>query len=918
MTAPARAGSNHTTRAVVVFVLVLTVAAVAVAAAAAGLPAAGGVPWTVLPVLAVLLVAATWLLVPFRYGDSVDAGNLVEAAIAPLLIAFAPLHVIVVVALSQVANGLLRRLAPIKVAFNTAMWALAAGLGGLVMAPLHAAPLWPDRVLGLVAALAVVGVVNALAFGTVLTLAEGEPLRRLARRLVPVIDLGWLAAWAVNAAFGLLFALALVATPVAVAVFGVPLIVLHLAYRSYSAARADQARLAATHRAAARLAEPLQPLTAIPAFLRDLVDCFDAGAAEVVLRTPEGRQIHRVDRGGAHMVRTDAEDTACLEGLLAAMSGPVRLEAGQDHPVARALHEAGASDCLGSPLLDGDRVLGAVLVLDRGGFEGSAAADLAIVEALAQQITAAIVKGRLLDDVLQERHKLAQIVTRASDGICSFGPDGTVVTWNPAMEAITGLRARDVIGRRVPAALGLRSASGRPVDLQDWPASRPPTQLRITAADGTSRRLTCSYSTGSNGGGDAALIVVARDVTPAAEQAALRRQVSELLEADEARRAIVDQLQQAVVPGPVEISGAELAASYEASDPSAPTGGDLYDWQVLPSGEVHIAVVDVLGHGVAATKDALAVVHTLRVVTADGTPLGEVVARADELLGAQHPGLVATVIVARYDPATGCLQVASGGHPPALLVSAQGTVTQVAASGGVIGWPGAGSDDVSETTLGPGDALILYTDGLIEARKNILDGMDTLVEHAAQVAHLPAAPLAEELVRRALAGADRRDDTLALVLRRDPLGARAQHVTWTFAPDAVEASATRRALHAWLERRGLQAHDAVLVAGELLANAARAARGRVTLTAALDRGSIILEVSDDGGRPDAGSSAATDVGTSLPGADADGGRGLFIVRQLCDEVDVRQTPQGWHVRGVVPLGATRRQQGLVKDRLQTT
>jgi PAS domain S-box-containing protein len=747
------------------------VAAVAVAVEVASLPAPAPFNWVALPLLVGLLVAATWFVVPFRYGDSVDAVNLIEAALAPLLVAYPPLVVVAVAALSQVVNGLLRRLSWVKTAFNTAMWALAAGLGSAVVAAVGGRAIWPQRILGLLAALAVVGLVNNVAFATVLALAERDRLRRIAVRFAPVVQLAWLGGWGVNAAVGLLFALAYLASPVAVALFGVPLLVLHLAYRSYSAARADQARLAAAHAAAARLAEPLEPLAAVPAFLREVAACFDAAAAELVLRVDGGRDVHRVDRAsGRYTLRSEAEDIASFEGAVAATPGAVLVSASLDDPLGRALADAGASECLAAPLLDVDRLVGAILVFDREGFEGSRAGEHAVLEALARETTGALAKGRLLADVLDERRKLAEIVDRASDGIATFADDGSVLTWNPALERITGLRSDDVLGRAgAVARLRLRSVEDEPIDVTHRPLAALPNELRLTATDGTTRHLTCSYSTGGADADSAALVVVARDVTPVEEHEALREQVTRLVEADAARRAVVEQLQQAVVPAPVAVPGGEIAAAYEASDESAPTGGDLYDWQVLPSGEVHVAVVDVLGHGVAATKDALAVVHTLRVVTAAGTPLERVVARADELLRAQHPDLVATVIVARYTPDTGRLQVAAGGHPPALVVTPRGEVVQVAASGGVVGWPGAGSDNVAETVLHPGDALVLYTDGLVEARKNILDGMDALVRHAAEVAELPAGELARELVARALAGADRRDGTLALVLRRDPL-----------------------------------------------------------------------------------------------------------------------------------------------------
>jgi anti-sigma regulatory factor (Ser/Thr protein kinase) len=335
--------------------------------------------------------------------------------------------------------------------------------------------------------------------------------------------------------------------------------------------------------------------------------------------------------------------------------------------------------------------------------------------------------------------------------------------------------------------------------------------------------------------------------------------------------------------------------SYLPSDPSAPTGGDIYDWQVLPDGEVHLCVVDVLGHGVGATKDALAVVHTLRVVTAEGRPLEDVVIRADELLSAQHPELVATVVIARYNPLTGRLRVAAGGHPPALLVRADGEVEQLAASGCAIGWPGAGSDVVVETTLGVDDALVLYTDGLIEARKDVIEGMEALVRHATALSSLPADELSRELIDRALAGAQRHDDTLALVLRRTPVAAEPETRSWVASPDLASVPQVRTELRTWLASLMTDPDDVVLAASELLANAVLAASHEVRLSATVSAHEVLLEVHDDGLAP----TQLDELGRSLPSDEAERGRGLFLVRAIASDVEVVATPDGTLLRATV-------------------
>lgn len=768
------------TGAVGAYVVVLAALTTALTLALDGRPSPGRDTLLVLPVLALLIAAAEWWLVRFRVGRDVNALNLVEAVLAPLLFAFPAAPVVLTVAAGQLIAAAIRRNDPLKASFNVAQWSLAAACGAAVVSAVGGDGLQARTVAGVLLALLVVGLVNNAAFTLVLAISQGGRPREVLRGLAPVVVPGWLGGLAANAALGLLFVLAYAGSPWAVLVFVVPLGLLHLAYRGQAAARADRGRLAGLHRAAGALTRPIDPREGVPGYLHEVAATFDARAVLLVLRGEAGREVHRLERGADGELSTtattslEAEDSATLAGAVAALPGPVMLRAHDGSPLARALQDAGADDLLAAPLLDDGRLLGALLVLDRGGLEPDATGELAVVEALAREAAGAFAKGRLLGRVIDERRKLELVVSTTSDGMLALDADGLVLSWNPALEHLTGLPASEVVGR--PGALiqlDLRTVRGEPVDLVAWRArDRLPAELRLRSLEGASRRVSCSYSVSYDASGEPeTLVVIARDVTPVEQIEQLRTQFERLVEAEAAQRLVVEHLQQAVMPPRPDVPGAEVGVSYVASDPTSPTGGDLYDCQLLPSGEVHLAVVDVLGHGTHATQDALTVMHTLRTVVLDRTPLDEVVARADELLGRQDRELVATVVLARYWPQDGRVQVVSGGHPPALVVTAGGQVRELEPGGCAIGWPAAGSDGVVEEHLSPGDALVLYTDGLVEARKDIVEGLEALAGHAREVAHLPAERFAQGLVARALAGAERRDDSLALVLRRAPLPA---------------------------------------------------------------------------------------------------------------------------------------------------
>lgn len=363
---------------------------------------------------------------------------------------------------------------------------------------------------------------------------------------------------------------------------------------------------------------------------------------------------------------------------------------------------------------------------------------------------------------------------------------------------------------------------------------------------------------------------------------------------ESAQRGVLHKLQEAVRPPTPTVPQTELGIFYLPADQQASMGGDLYDWVVLPDGTLHLAVVDVMGKGVSATKDAVAVTHALRLLVLEGEPLERIVARADALVTAQNPDLVATLMIGRYDPATGVLQLAGGGHPPLLLVSQKG-VRWVEAGGIPIGFPKAGSDQVVSVTLDRADTAIFYTDGLIESTKDILEGLESLSRHAGEVADYPAAPLARALVERSLAGAVRNDDSLALVLRRrsppavEPRSSRVPlaPLEYRFTPSTAAVPLARHLLEDWLVRVPVERDEAeglLLVATELAANAVRHAsghQGSVALRASVSGTDVCLEVEDDGAEP-------MDLPTpndELPDAFAERGRGLFLVRALVDQLD---------------------------------
>jgi PAS domain S-box-containing protein len=310
--------------------------------------------------------------------------------------------------------------------------------------------------------------------------------RRMSSGLRSVIVVGWL----VNTGLGVLFAVSYMGTPWSLPFVFVPLLMLYRAGRGCATARTDRVRLAALQRATHVLAVPIDPRDAFPAFLREVVAGFEAGAVEFL--TPAGGLV-------AH--RSATSDEVVVEPL--PTSGPV----------AECLD---ASGCIAAPMRAGDRVVGELRVHDRSGAAGFDDGERAVLEALAAEAAGALEKAALLDSVLEERHSLSTSVEATSDGILAVDADGVVRTWNPGLEAMTGYAAASMVGNPHAGVLRARDAAGAHVLLERWAEEgvELPADLQVVAVDGTTRGLSCSYTrVPSKDDRPAVLVVMAREVT---------------------------------------------------------------------------------------------------------------------------------------------------------------------------------------------------------------------------------------------------------------------------------------------------------------------------------------------------------------------------------------------------------------------
>ena len=214
-----------------------------------------------------------------------------------------------------------------------------------------------------------------------------------------------------------------------------------------------------------------------------------------------------------------------------------------------------------------------------------------------------------------------------------------------------------------------------------------------------------------------------------------------------------DVLQRSLLPAALPaLPRLAVAARYLPSAVGVAAGGDWYD--LLPIDEDRVAVVvgDVVGHGATAAAVMGQLRSALAAYLLDGHSPAAALERLDRF-AAPGPGLAgSTCVCLVVDCATGSLCWASAGHPPVLLLEPEGPRYLDEGGGTVLGVDGRPPYRQAEAVIAPGSSVLLYTDGLVERRGEVLDeGQERLARAAAGVRDLAPDELVSTVVDAALA-----------------------------------------------------------------------------------------------------------------------------------------------------------------------
>jgi sigma-B regulation protein RsbU (phosphoserine phosphatase) len=327
--------------------------------------------------------------------------------------------------------------------------------------------------------------------------------------------------------------------------------------------------------------------------------------------------------------------------------------------------------------------------------------------------------GALIDDA-------EELYDRAPCGYLTTAPDGTIVKVNQTFLTWTGYRRDDLVGRRCLS--DLLTPGGRIyhethyAPMLQMQGTVREIALEILTADG--RRIPALLNSVLERDSVGAPMVVRTAIFDATER---RKYEQELLkakdraeESERKARLLVETLQKTLIPPePPDIPGLDVCAAYRPAGTGEEVGGDFYDVFQIGPGDWVVAVGDVRGKGVEAAVVTALARYTIRAGAVSLESPSEVLGLLNDVLIRHASDRFCTVSLVRLkqqQDGAWLGTVSCGGHPLPLRARSGVPAEPVGVFGLLLGDFEAPKLHDRDFTLAPGDALVLYTDGVTEAR----------------------------------------------------------------------------------------------------------------------------------------------------------------------------------------------------------
>jgi sigma-B regulation protein RsbU (phosphoserine phosphatase) len=315
---------------------------------------------------------------------------------------------------------------------------------------------------------------------------------------------------------------------------------------------------------------------------------------------------------------------------------------------------------------------------------------------------------------------------RAPCGYLTTTPDGTVLKVNQTLLRWTGFTEDELVGVRTFASL--LTVGGRIYhDTHYAPMLRLQNQVReialeVLRPDGERVPVLVNAVLERDQAGEPLLVRVV--LFGAAERREYERELlraKQRAEASEARaRSLAMTLQQTLIPPhPPEIPGLDVSTVYRPAGTGEEVGGDFYDVFEIGTDDWVVTLGDVCGKGVDAAIVTSLVRHTLRAVTVRLPKPVKAMRALNEVLLHHPTDRFCTVALVRLRRVHGRWEVTMslGGHPPPLLLRHGKPLETLGSPGTLVGVVTEPVFSETHAVLAPGSTLILYTDGVTDARR---------------------------------------------------------------------------------------------------------------------------------------------------------------------------------------------------------
>ena len=234
-------------------------------------------------------------------------------------------------------------------------------------------------------------------------------------------------------------------------------------------------------------------------------------------------------------------------------------------------------------------------------------------------------------------------------------------------------------------------------------------------------------------------------------------------------RDVASALQRSLLAGdPPRDPRFEVATRYEPAVEHLEVGGDWYDVFTLEGDRIAVVVGDVVGRGLTAATAMGQLRSAVRALAGAGCRPAEILGHLDTFVEQVEDAHFATVAYAEVDPASGAVTLASAGHmPPVLFGPGRAPELFMEGRSTPLGVPVPGRPRAEASfTLAPGASFVLYTDGLVERRTEVIDaGLERLLATIRALPDTAPARLADRLPELLIEQGAQRDDVCLLAFR---------------------------------------------------------------------------------------------------------------------------------------------------------